>query len=122
MSEVLKFSDSQILQILDKHFGVATSTSYSTVLIALAMISGPFSRSAVEKYCTSFLQAITENPNFCNPLVGGADEEIINQIFIGGISPKHFRETLARYNSKTILNSFDAITNKIPVYQRALDS
>ena len=86
------------------------------------MTSPTFSRAGIEKYIASFLQAITENPNFCNPRAGGADEEVINEIFIEGIQTKHFRDTLVRYNTKTILDTFEAVTHEIPIYQRSLDS
>ena len=122
LDDLLNFSDSEISTLLDKHFGVDISTSYLTVLTGLAMTSVIFSRAALEKYTTSFLGALTENPNFRNPEAGGADEEVINQLFIDNIQPEHFRTTLGRYNSKAIKKTYRAIKIEIPVYQRSLDS
>ena len=122
LGELLKFSDLEITTLLDKHFGVDISTSYSSVLKGLAMPIVVFSQPAIQKYTTAFLQALTENPNFRDFDAGGADEEIINDIFLAGLQSEHFRSTLVRYNSKNIKATFRAIKNELPKYQVSLDS
>ena len=122
LDELVNFTDLEISTLLDKQFDVDISTSYSTVLSGLAMTGFVFSRTAIQKYTTSFLQSLTENPNFRNPAAGGADEEVINQIFLNGLQTEHFRSTLGRYNLKDVKSTYRAIKIEIPVYQRALDS
>ena len=63
LSAITKFSDSDILTLLDSHFGVDIFTSYSSVLTGSAMTSGPFSRAALKKCTTFFLQLFMKNPN-----------------------------------------------------------
>ena len=68
-----------------------------------------------------FLLAIVyEESKLSNPLVGGADEKETNQIFIAGVQTNDFRETFGRYNTNSILKTFEEITNDIPIYQRSL--
>ena len=47
LGELLKFSDLEITTLLDKHFGVDISTSYSSVLKGLAMPIVVFSQPAI---------------------------------------------------------------------------
>ena len=122
LDELVNFTDLEISTLLDKQFDVDISTSYSTVLSGLAMTGFVFSRTAIQKYTTSFLQSLTENSNVRNPAAGGADEEVINQIFLNGLQTEHFRSTLGRYNLKDVKSTYRAIKIEIPVYQRALDS
>ena len=121
IAKFLLLDNSEIFAILDKEFGIDTSTNYLAVLKNLYMKPCEFSRSAIEKYVTSFLLALEDNPTFQNPACGGASEKVISKMFVTGIQPAHFRESLDRYSPETVMASKQAITNELPVYQRAVD-
>ena len=122
LNDVVAMSVNKIFEILDIHLCVDIFTNYLSIMAGLATTSKVFSRASIKKTTTSFIQKLTENPNFRNPEAGGADEEIINKTFFDGIQTEHFSETLQRYNSKTVKSAYRAIKLEIPVYQHALDS
>ena len=113
--------DAEILAILDKEFRVETSTNYLKVLKALYMKPQDFSSSAIDKYINNFLQVLEENPTFENPARGGAAPKILSQLMINGIQPEHFRESLDRYATETIMATKLAINTELPLYERSID-
>ena len=96
------------------------ASNYETTLSALYMKPKDFCRADIEDYCTTFLSTLLKNPTFVKPEDGGADQEIINDMFIAGIQTSHFRERINKFNCKNVNATYAAIKTVLPKYQDSL--
>ena len=117
LEEFLILENSDFTSILDKHFNIQDANNYENTLSALYMEVKEFSRADIENYCTNFLGTLLKNPTFTNPDCGGADEEIINQMFLTGLQTSHFRKRFQKFNTKKVNATYSAITKTLPKHQ-----